>query len=238
VSIIDGILANNNQDVAFTSPAAVTDIIYTGADTDSTATWGTACVDIGDSSAVFVNEGAGNYRLQDDDTVCKNAGTTGISPDLDENSRPVDEWDMGAYENQVPDTTPTATPTSTPTWTPTWTATSTPTWTATATRTWTRTVTRTLVDGASVTPTASPTASPTWTVTATETWTPTHTTTHTKTWTSTSTETTTPTATPTVTRTATPSASPTQTPHRANVLGSDDIWSMFYHQGRELCRIN
>ncbi|NUN97109.1 MAG: right-handed parallel beta-helix repeat-containing protein [Candidatus Omnitrophica bacterium] len=75
---------------------------------------------------LFVDPANGNFRLQPESPCIDAAGTSGPSDDLDGNPRPVDvaglgrdgtgdEYDMGAYEFQLPAPTPTVTPTELPT---------------------------------------------------------------------------------------------------------------------------
>ena len=195
VTIIDCIFANNTSDIVFTSPAVKGAISYSAFEEESITGMGSGCITI-TSSDEFVNEGAGDYHLKNT-ADSRNSGTdTGLDDDLDGETRPIDEYDMGAYENQVPDTTPT------------------PTITKTNTRTDTKTITLTS------TPTATPTITLTDTRTATETWTLDFTTSNTETATQTWTGTDTETATRTITRTATPTATRTITKTRTGTRTS------------------
>lgn len=226
--IVNCLFTNNLDDFQFDGSASIAAMTFIGAEEEDTANLGTGGITIV-STDNYTNEGAEDFTLKDT-APARNAGTdTGLTEDFAGDPRPVDEYDIGAYENQVEDTTPTHTPTNTPTNTSTHTQTHTMTHTPTHTKTHTstdtpthtktdtttNTPTNTKTHTLTNTPTHTPSDTPTHTPTSTPTNTSTHTKTHTTTSTPTATPTDTPTATPTATTTSTPTATPTHTPRPA-----------------------
>ena len=211
----NNIFTNNTDDVSLSGNGNDADFTYSAFE-EQGSPFGSNNIFSITSTDEYVNEGADNFQLKDT-AQSRNAGTnTGLADDFAGNDRPVDDYDIGAYENQTPlaAETFTSTPTYTYTLTPTYSYTYTDSPTYSETPTATPTYSYTYSDTSTYTYSDTPTYSYTYTDTPTYTYsdTPTYSYTDTPTYTYSDTPTYSYTYTPTYSYTDTSTYSYTDTP--------------------------
>lgn len=101
-TVTNCLFTNNTDDVDLGGSADNADFTYCAFEEQTDDPFGSNNIFGITSTDEYTNEGADDFTLKDT-AQSRNAGTnTGLTDDLAGDSRPVDDYDIGAYENQTP----------------------------------------------------------------------------------------------------------------------------------------